>query len=546
VYKGANLLRQEAIASTNEPSAAFKYNAGLRGFRTAITPRIAWLDTARSWQKYEFGGLLNTDPVTLRARNRLAIVEAQQGSLAVFPPPKKFFWAREIELNLGYVWYRKDSQNSFSAGIRNAEREEMFRPYGISDELWDRRVRQARNFAKGNFALYNAPAGTEQRMAVYYHLSPENARAAVLAYTHNDTFKPLPGHQVAVSHFHTHFNEYLLDRGTFDARQPWIDVFKSLGINIAMMSDFHSDSHPKDPGPLRLKEQHAYFEGSKRHSDTDFLIMPGEEPDAWLGGHYTAVFPRPVYWTHVRAAGQPLVENHPQYGKVYHVGSATDELEMLKAESGLVWQAHPRTKGSSGYPDAIRTTPHFQSDRYLGAAFQSLPVDLSEARICEVRCFGTLDDMNNWGAPKFLIAEGDTYNKFPDDDTYGHLMVNYVKLSKLPRPDEDWSPILTAMRAGDFFVTSGEVLLRSFSIEGAGSNRSVTADIEWTFPLEFVEIVWGDGKTTGRQIVRATHFPPFSSNRFKVPFDATGKKWVRFAAWDSAGNGAASQPLQLR
>jgi hypothetical protein len=154
--------------------------------------------------------------------------------------------------------------------------------------------------------------------------------------------------------------------------------------------------------------------------------------------------------------------------------------------------------------------------------------------------------MNNWGAPKFLIAEGDTYNKFPDDDTYGHLMVNYVKLSKLPRPDEDWSPILTAMRAGDFFVTSGEVLLRSFSIEGAGSNRSVTADIEWTFPLEFVEIVWGDGKTTGRQIVRATHFPPFSSNRFKVPFDATGKKWVRFAAWDSAGNGAASQPLQLR
>lgn len=549
IYKGSNLLRQEAAASTNETSAAYKYNAGLKGFRTDYAKRITWRDTARAWQKYEFGGEVNNDPVTLRARNRLAIVEAAQGSLAIFPPPHKFFWAREIELNLGYVWYRKDTQDTFSAGIRNAENEEMFRPYGISDELWDRRVRQARNFAKGNFALYNAPAGTLQRMAVYYHLSPDNARAAhtaVMAYTHDDTYKPLPGHQVAVSHFHTHFNEFLLDRGTFDARQPWIDVFKSLGINIAMMSDFHSDSHPKDPGPLRFKEQHAYFEGSKRHSDTDFLIMPGEEPDAWLGGHYTAVFPRPVYWTHVRAPGQPLVENHPTYGKVYHAGSAADELEIIKAEGGLVWQAHPRTKGSSGYPESIKDTPHFRSEHYLGAAYQSLPVDLSEPRICEVRCFGTLDDMNNWGAPKYQIAEGDTYNKFPDDDTYGHLMVNYVKLDKLPRANEDWSPILKAMRAGDFFVTSGEVLIRSFSVEGAGPNRTVNADIEWTFPLEFVEVVWGDGKTTGRQIVRATHFAPFSTNRFKIPINAAGKKWVRFAAWDAAGNGAASQPVHLR
>ena len=28
---------------------------------------------------------------------------------------------------------------------------------------------------------------------------------------------------------------------------------------------------------------------------------------------------------------------------------------------------------------------------------------------------------------------------------------NYVKLSKLPRADESWSPILTALRDGDYF-----------------------------------------------------------------------------------------------
>lgn len=32
---------------------------------------------------------------------------------------------------------------------------------------------------------------------------------------------------------------------------------------------------------------------------------------------------------------------------------------------------------------------------------------------------------------------------------------------------------------------------------------------------------------------------------FRIPFDATGKKWVRFAAWDVAGNGALVQPIKL-
>ena len=77
------------------------------------------------------------------------------------------------------------------------------------------------------------------------------------------------------------------DAGTLDLQPSWLPVFRELGVNVAMMSDFHSDSHPKDPGPLRLKEQKVYFEGSQRHSDIDFLIMPGEEPNAYFGGHYT-------------------------------------------------------------------------------------------------------------------------------------------------------------------------------------------------------------------------------------------------------------------
>jgi len=548
VYKGTNFLRQEAIAKTEEKRVAYKYNAGLKGFPIDKVKAVVWQDVSRSWQKYEFGGSINTDPVALRARNRLVIIETQGGALAMFPPPHKFFFAREIELNLGFVWYRKDDEKSFSAGIRQAEREEEYRPYGVSDELWDRRVQQARrNLA--NFALYNAPPGTWQHMPVYYYLSPDGVEAtqrAVLAYTHDDRFKELPGYQVLVSHFHTHFNEQLSDAGTLDFQPTWLPVFRDLGVNIAIMADFHSDSHPMDPGPIRLKEQKVYFEGCRRHSDRRFLIIPGEEPNMTLGAHYMMGFPRPVFYTHVRQPGQPLVEQIPDYGQVYHIGSREDEMEMIQREQAYVWQSHPRTKSSTGYPDAIRETEQFRSERFLGASWESLPVDLSERRPCEKRCFGTLDDMNNWAGPKYLIAEGDTYMKYPDDETYPYLNVNYVKLERVPKFDEDWSPLFKAMRAGDFFVTTGEVLFRRYGIEGTGPRRTFTADIEWTFPLEFVELVWGDGNTTGQQIVRATEVAPFSSRQFRVSFDTAGKKWVRFAVWDSAGNGAFTQPVHLR
>jgi hypothetical protein len=39
---------------------------------------------------------------------------------------------------------------------------------------------------------------------------------------------------------------------------------------------------------------------------------------------------------------------------------------------------------------------------------------------------------------------------------------------------------------------------------------------------------------------------PFGSHHFEIPFNATGKKWVRFAAWDSAGNGAFVQPVSVK
>ena len=549
VYEGTNLLRQEAVARTMEPSVAYIYHAGFDGLTIREGDRIAWRDVGGVSQTRNFGGARNDNPVALRASNRLAVLERTRGSIVYFPPPHKFFFAREIDLNLGYVYVEKTGEATFGIGVRQAEKEEMYRPYGFADALWEDSVRRSRNFAMGNFALYNAPPGTWQRMAVYFYLSldgAEAARDAVLRFTHGDRFKPLAGYKVAVSHFHTHFAERLVDAGSLDFQPPWIPAFRGLGINIAMMSDFHGDGHPRDAGPLRLPELHTYFEASRRHSDREFLIMTGEEPSTNFGGHYTMVFPKPVYWTQVREEGQPFIEQHPDYGLIYHIGSADEELEMLRREGGVVWQAHPRTKGSTLYPETIKDTEAFQSEVFIGASYQSLPVDQSQARLSEERCFSTLDDMNNWSGLKIMLAEGDTYTKYPGDDIYSTLAVNYVQLDQVPAFDEDWSPIIDALREGRFFVTTGEVLIPHYEVLGAGNDRTVEARVEWTFPLEFVEVVWGNGKTVGRKVVSATDLPPFGEHTFRIPVATAGKKWVRFAVWDSAGNGAFTQPVHLR
>lgn len=551
VYRGSNLLRQEAIAKTDQPSVAYKYVGGLKGFAIDNNTRVVWRDVARAWQKYEFGGAPNQDAVALRARNRLAIVETGGGSLGFLPASHKFFFSREVETNLGYVYYRKDSASSFSVGVRQPDREDSFKPFGVSDKEWTQRVNQTRGNLN-NFALYNAPPGTLQRMPVYFYLSPEDSHAtqeAVMRYTHGDIYKPMPGFKVLVSHFHFHFNEELTDAGTLDLEPPWMPVFRALGINIAILADFHSDSHPADTGALRLSEQKVYFAGCERFSDRDFLLIPGEEPDANFGGHYMFAFPRPVYYTHLKKpaspTSQPFTENLQPFGKVYHTTSAANELELLKAEDGLWWQTHPRTKGSAGYPDASRGKDFFDSDRMLGGSFQSLPVDQSEKRLCEGRCLALLDDMNNWSGPKYMIAEGDTYRKNPDDETFPQLVVNYVKLDQVPKFGDGWSPVFKAMRAGDFYVTSGEVLFRNWGIEGRGPHLFYTAEVEWTFPPEFAELVWGDGKTSGREIIALNQMAPMTNHHFRIPFDVAGKKWVRFAVWDSAGNGAITQPVHL-
>lgn len=535
-YRGSNLLRMEAIAKTDEQSVAYKYEGGLRGFSTTLTPTVTWRDRGGDPQTYEFGGIKNDTRVTVKAKNRVLVAGGgRNGSIAAFTPPHVFFFTREVDTNLGYVWYRKDADTQFGMGVRQAEGEEN--PQYVE-----------------NFALHNAPPGTMQRMAVYYLITPDSTdatRQAVMAYTHGDVFKPVPGYKTMVNHFHLRFTERQRASGSLDNTFEDLMVMRSAGINIVGLSDFHGDLRPNDPGVGRLEDQRDYYMASMKASDKDFLVTNWEEPTAYFGGHYNIMFPKNVYWTKVRTPGQPFTENVPGFGKVYHTGSTTDVQAMLDAENGYWFHAHPRTKGTTGYPDAIFDKPWVKNDRYLGIAFKpAMGDDLSDLRMCVWRCFDAIDTMNNMYAntgirPKYLIADVDTYRKGPEDDIYPGHPINYVKVDRLPGPTEDWSPILRSIRNGDFWVSTGEVLIRSYSVEGTGAKRTISTDLEFTYPLEFVEVVWGDGKKVDRQIIRATDTSAHGTKKMSIPFDATGKAWVRMSVWDSAGNGAFVQPMWL-
>ena len=277
--------------------------------------------------------------------------------------------------------------------------------------------------------------------------------------------------------------------------------------------------------------------------------MPDQEVyGSPLGGHTDLLFSHPVYWTDI--VGKPFAEADPKYGTVYHVSGAQDFIEMARREDILISMPHPRTKGSTGYPDAIKDTDYFKDPHYQGVGFRwGMGLDLSDRRLCDHRCLALLDDMSNWQAdlpipPKYLLAITETRYKAPGDEVYAASPVNYVKLASVPSY-KDVSPVVRTLMRGDYFVTSGEVLIANSALMGSGDQRTMVADIEWTFPMEFVEIVWGDGQKTDRKIIPATDLPAFSHFQFRIPFNAAGQKWVRFAAWDSAGNGALAQPIKL-
>ncbi|MGN6492574.1 MAG: hypothetical protein ACTHLE_11305 [Agriterribacter sp.] len=536
LYNGVALFNVAAVLSTDQDSTAIVYDAGLVSKQPAFT-NISYADVHDKMQTI---ATRTEDTVKHQdVKYRTIIGSSNNGSIAVFPAPHQYFYPLDEAFNLKFTWYGSHYKKAFDG-------------YGIG-------IRQDLQGDKRFVPWFNAPPNTAQRLNFFCQLSAGAANEVltnVKKWTHNDSYVPLPGYKTMSSHFH---NEFVVKVMMANKPMPdtpgFVKVFKATGVDMVHLAEFHYTAHPQGPDELRLLELKYLFDMCKKYSDDEFLLMPGEEPNEFFGGHWLQLFPKPVYWIMSRKEGASMISSHPVYGTVYNIGNAKEMLDLLQKEHGLAWTAHARTKGSTGFPDKYRNEAFFKSDRFMGAAWKAMPADLSQPKLGNGRVLDLLDDMNNWGERKKVIGEADLFTIEPENEMYAHLNVNYLQLDKLPHYEDGWQPVLDAMETGKFFTTTGEVLIPSFTVNNQGVGEKVQLDnpakakisfnLQWTFPLNFAEIISGDGKTTYRHKIDLTKTQPFGQQTINEVLNLTGRKWVRLEVWDAAANGAFTQTIWL-
>ncbi|MEX2591915.1 MAG: hypothetical protein WD426_04015 [Anditalea sp.] len=534
LFNGSPLMNMAAVMRTDMDSVAIIYDAGLAS-KEAVWEEIFWADP----QDYILAVKVDvtTASKNLAVKYRTIIGESKEGSISIFPPPHQYFYPLDNAYNLKYTWYGtnyRDIIPEFGIGIRH-------------DLMGDRR----------HVPWFNAPPNTRQRLNFFVLLSTEKdgqVLEKVKQFTNGDTFKSIPGYKTMASHFHTEHIDDVLTHKPLPEIPGHVKALRNMGVNIMHLGEFHLAGNPRDPGPRRLPEFKLMFEECERLSSGNFLMLPGEEPNSHFAGHWMNIFPKPVYWIMSREADQPFIEEVPGYGKVYRVGNKEEMLKLLEVENGLAWTAHARTKGSTGFPDQYKEEEFFNSDRFFGAAWKPIPADLSQPRLGK-RVLDLMDDMANWGHKKYAIGEADLFKLEPDYEIYGHMNINYMQMDKLPKFEEGWQPVLEAMEKGGFFVTTGEILLPTFTVNGKGSGETlelegngraeVNMEIDWTFPLNFAEIISGDGNQVYRERINLDDTQAFGKQKFNFTTDLKDRSWVRLEVWDVAANGAFTQFVWL-
>lgn len=535
LYNGSPLFNIAAVMRTATDSMAIVYDAGITS-RKKIWDTIAFADVTDHLQTRPCN--ISNSSINQAVKYRAIFGINASGSLAVFPAPHQYFYPLDEAFNLQFTWYGNRYNN-------------MLDGYGLG-------IRQDLNGDKRYVPWFNAPPNTKQRLNFFCYISTDKGKLAlqkVKAFTPNDSYLPLEGYKTMASHFHNEHIMKVVLAGKPNPDTPnFVKVFKATGINIVHLAEFHYTAHPKGPDQQRLEELKALFQECKRLSSGDFLLLPGEEPNEFLGGHWLSFFPKPVYWIMARNAAQPFVVDDAALGKVYRIANADEMLQLLEKENGLVWTAHPRTKGSVGFPDNYKNERFFLSNHFLGAAWKAMPADLSQPRLGK-RVLDLMDDMNNWGLKKKVLSEADLFSIEPENEMYAHLNVNYLQLKNIPAYNNGWQPVLDVLQQGKFFSTTGEVLIPAFRINGKGSGETVHLDntgnaqvifnVQWTFPLSFAEIISGDGQQVYRERIELNTTRAFGKQAIQHSMKLAGRKWARLEIWDIAANGAFTQTIWL-
>lgn len=510
LYSGSPLVHLQGMMTLEAPETAYCYEVILQGAFSSH----AWMDL----DDHLGSAAPEGDMKPKKVRYRTILAGDESGTLALFPPPHAFFYPKDEADNFGFV-------QSGARGIG------LCQP--VTKVTWS--------------PLIDAPPGKYQRMGAFVLLGAGDAAEtleAVKRYTHGDALKEIEDHTTLVTHEHAALTVH--DRTDKPRGPAFARAFKRANVKIVQLAEFHGDGltlaekqRESSSGPERLEDYRQMYATCRKYSDSQLLVLPGEEPNCAFPGHWIVMFPKPVYFTRKRAEGQPFKEDISPYGTVYHLKDADGAHQMLLENDALAWTAHPRIKSSRACPDEYKDTAWFRSPQWLGATWKSMPSDLSQPRL-GVRCLDLLDDMNLWGQRKFAVGEFDCFRVDESSEIYANLNASYLHLLRKPTVD-DWSPVLDCLRRGDFFVSTGEVLIHSCTVKAG----HVNADVEWTLPLAHAEIVACDGSKVERQTVPIQDTQELGRRSFDWPVKMKNVKWLRVEFWDVADDGAFTQPIYL-
>ena len=515
-YSGSPFINVVAEMMMKDPGAAYIYDGLICGTFDSVFYKDNITDNIIS-EKPEIPLQSKT------VRHRTIMAGFPKGTLAVFPPPHAFIYPLDFSNNYGFVQAGEENGEHIIGTKSQPNGDNRYRPW------------------------IDAPKNKKQSMGCFLLLSlknPEITLDCVAKYTHNDTYKEIPGYITFANHFHAAIA--MTDSTVNPSGPKFRDAMMALNVKTVQIADFHGDGNPKDTGFVRLNQLKKMFEVCEKYSVPDsFTMIPGEEANAYFPGHTMYFFPKQVYLTLRKGLTQPYQEIIPGYGKVFHAGSEIDIYNIYRDNGGIVWTSHPRIKSSQKTPDMFVHHPTFQDDNvFFGGDWKAMPLDLSDDRL-GVRSLKLLDDMNQLGFRKGILGEVDPFKIDISHELYAHMNINYVKVSGVPSA-KDWSPVFDAIKNFDFFTTTGEVLIHKWDI--SPSKDSIIAYLEWTFPMAFAEVTWGEGDKVKRKKFSLSSTKEFVNTvqRFEWPISLHNAKWIRFEAWDIARNGAFTQTLWLK
>jgi len=367
--------------------------------------------------------------------------------------------------------------------------------------------------------------GARKRFICLYYLGDEadGTYLRLCQFLRNGKYPHLPEYQVFSTHNH----------GTVAQMKQLARV----GVNIALWNNYGHE--------LTKAIWQQQLDAIADLSAPDFRIIPSAETSDGEGAigrllyHMNYVTPEPVL---IRGAEQVKdASGSVRYDPVAGEEGAELRARLATQAGGLAWLNHPMKIA----PETLVnhwTHNLFALEWNTYADVHKYNNDNRFDSRFERRFFDRYEALLNSGRKIYVIAGTDDHEM---TYIYQQGVVNYVRMQ-----DSSVPHLIDTLRNGDFFITTGEILIASCTLNGVRSGETlhmgkpsagqVAVTLEWTYPLRSVKVISNCGVEVEH---RAAVHQEFGEGDFQFRVPLEGRTWLRVEVWDIANNLAFTQPF---